>query len=176
MMPPPPRDGEYGGRFQTRRGDDGAWDRQGPPPPPEDFRGQGGWGRSDRQGPPRGRGDYDGPERGARFHAEFAGPPPGGAGFRGEARGMRDGQCPRGEGFGPRQGGRQDGFEPPRPPDPDTVFNNMDKDRDGKLSKEEFRSLAEQFGPPRPPMNGGSDDRRPAPPQRPFPQDDRPAR
>lgn len=130
-----------------------GWGRggfDGPPPPP---RWDNDWsdGPQDRQGPPprMGRGGFgDGPG---------FGPPPGRpqqgwgrGGFRSEFDGPPDG--PRG----------------PRPPDPETVFGDMDANGDQSISKDEFLKFHEEhrppFGPPPgPPM--GDRPPRPEPPR-----------
>lgn len=59
----------------------------------------------------------------------------------------RGGGRPDGEGRGPRDGGGPGGFD--GPPSPDRFVEHalsFDADKDGKLSKEELRKLAEQVG------------------------------
>jgi len=87
--------------------------------------------------------------------------------------GPRDGQCP-GYGRAPRgrferpggqrwmQGGPRGGWNGPGPqgrfggpgfrPDPDEVFDRMDANGDGVVSRDEFGTFHREFGPPRPPM------------------------
>lgn len=134
--PPPERPLRQRDQRRIHQPDGADW--QGPPPGGRGYGGQGpAW--NDEQGPnamppqgPRGEGKgiYVGPGR------------------QGERRGPRfeDGQE---RPFGPPPGGEFDGPRGHRPPDPAVIFDEMDADKNGTLTREEFIAFHETHRPPR---------------------------
>lgn len=112
------------------------------PGPPDRFRG------GQR---PDGPGQF-GPPRGPGGPGQF-GPPPGAPGFQAPQGFGGHGQFgppPGGPGFGPPQGpGGPGQFGPPPglPPDPGALFDQMDSNHDGSVTREEFNAFHEQMRP-----------------------------
>ncbi len=111
--------------------------------------GRGPEGRRGPAGPPPEGGPADrGPE-----NRRGRGPDDRGPGDRGPGDRAPAGRGPEGRGRGP---GGPDG-PPPPPPNPERLFNRFDENKDGSLSKDEFKKLIEfvhEHRPMGPPMMG----------------------
>jgi hypothetical protein len=165
--PPPGHDRCVCGHSSTPRGGQGFGREYGPPPPhgPSSHGGQQDYGAPPP--PPGGgqgfdRGHRPGPRHGPSFQDGRRGygtPPPrhGSDGMgRGPAPGGRDrrdsyGQpapSPRGVDFGGRRGAGAGGPDGHRPPPPEQMFEDMDANGDGMLSRNEFMQFHERHRPP----------------------------
>ncbi|MFC1737129.1 EF-hand domain-containing protein [Candidatus Hydrogenedentota bacterium] len=146
--------GNYGGppQYGSRGGNAGSYGSQMPP------RNGGRSGNMSQDGRQSGnRGGFGPPERGSGFGGEYQsgnrgdfGPSEGGSGFGGSRQSGR-GEFDRFENTNssrqPRGQDRMGG-----PPKPEELFEEIDADKDGMLSREEFIQFHENR---RPPMRGG---------------------